>query len=569
MLFRSWVSALGRSEFSLATLLDEIATKLGREDLRKLAPDAKAAQVASLVSGSPTLVVLDNFETVSEEEQARCLDFFAQAVCPALVTTRYFINCDDVNNVPLAAMMMEEARDFLHRLIERTRKPSNFDRLDRDDLIRRCEANPLVLQWVVRQIDLAKRPQDVLDDLAHGEGDAAERVFTRSFNLPQLGDDGRTALLALSLFTPHASREALAEVSGFDDDMRRLNKMVESLSSLWLVEATERNERLFLRGLTRELAKSQLSKDIHADSLRRSYVTYFLRYAEAHVQVTPDDFDALETEKDNLLGAMDVASAASEWQSVMQISDALNEFLFLRGYWDEAIKSAEQGKAAAHETNDEWNIAAFGGNVALILSSRGEYEETKRIYLEGLEIFRKLEGGQRNVAASLSQLGIIVQKRGELKEARKFYGESLEVSKGIEDHVGIARALHQLGKVAYLQDELQEARRLFGESLKTARKVGAHHIIAYSLHSLATITLEGPKGRRQLFEESLDISNKLGDQYLIAHTMRSLGLIEEEEGNATEAARLFSEALRIFERLNAPEVEMTRNELLRVEGGAV
>lgn len=139
-----------------------------------------------------------------------------------LITTRSRVNRDDIYNIPLAAMTMEEARDFLLRLVERTRKPMTFDRLDRDDLIHRCEANPLVLQWVVRQIDLAKRPQDVLDDLTRGEGDAAERVFTRSFNLPQLGGDGRAALLALSLFTSDASRKVLAEVSGFDDDIRRL-----------------------------------------------------------------------------------------------------------------------------------------------------------------------------------------------------------------------------------------------------------------------------------------------------------------------------------------------------------
>ncbi|MDQ5836453.1 MAG: TIR domain-containing protein, partial [Acidobacteriota bacterium] len=190
----AWASSLRRADFSMATLLDEIATQLGHANLRTLAPEPKAAEVAALVAAHPTLVVLDNFETIDKEEQARCLDFLAQsAACPTLITTRSFVDRDDVTNVELDAMSIDEAREFLRRLIERTPRPQNFAQLDRDDLIQKCESNPLILQWVVRQIILSKSPRTALDYLTQGEGDAAERVFARSFNLPQLGDDGRAA----------------------------------------------------------------------------------------------------------------------------------------------------------------------------------------------------------------------------------------------------------------------------------------------------------------------------------------------------------------------------------------
>jgi hypothetical protein len=170
----AWISSLRRIDFNLATLLDEVATQLGCPELRTLAPEAKAAQVAALVSAAPALVVLDNFETIAAEEQARCLDFLVQgAACPALITTRSRVDRDDVYNVTLSQMTMAEARDFLRRLAKHTRKPSIFNRLDCDDLITKCEGNPLVLQWVVRQIDLAKRPQEVLADLSQGVGTAA------------------------------------------------------------------------------------------------------------------------------------------------------------------------------------------------------------------------------------------------------------------------------------------------------------------------------------------------------------------------------------------------------------
>ncbi len=562
----AWVGALGRAEFGLTTLLDEIATQLGREDLRKLAPEPKVTQVGALISGAATLVVLDNFETISAEEQARCLDFLAQrAACPALITTRSRVDRDEVYNVPLAAMMLEEAHDFLGRLVERTRKPSNFDRLDRDELIRRCEANPLVLQWVVKQIDLAKRPQDVLGDLTQGEGDAAERVFTRSFNLPHLGDDGRATLLALALFKPDASRDALAEVAGFGTDLRRLNKAVEKLSALWLVETTEGNERLFLRGLTRGLAGSRLAQEANVGEYLSRYVGFFIPYAEAHQQPTPEGIQALEVEKDNLLAAIDVAFKYEAWQIVVLLHNKLYRFLVLRGYWDVALRSGEQAVAAARAAENEWDAVLFIANMAMIRVNRGEFEEAERAYREALEFFRE-NGSEPNVLACLHQLGVLAQEKGDPEAARRLYEESLAIGKKLDNKPGIANSLHQLGRLAHNKGEWEEARRLYGESLDMYRSLGDQGAAAGTLTNLALISREqgNLEDARQLSQQALEIHQTLGDQLSIALTLNNLGLIEELESHHDEAARLFREALHILEPLGSPIAAKARNNLERV-----
>ncbi|MET0622584.1 MAG: tetratricopeptide repeat protein [Pyrinomonadaceae bacterium] len=561
-----WVGALGRAEFSLTTLLDEIATQLGREDLRKLAPDPKAARVAALISDTPTLVVLDNFETIADDEQARCLDFLARrAACPALITTRSRVNRDDTYNVPLDAMTMEEARDFLQRLVELTRKPANFDRLDRDELIARCEANPLVLQWVVSHIDLAKRPRDVLDELAGGGVDAAEQVFTRSFNLPQLGDEGRTVLLALSLLTPNASPEALAEISGFGDDLRRLNDAVERLSALWLVDATEGNERIFLRGLTRELSKSRLAKDGRAEEFRRRFVIHFRRYVRAHSHKTPEDLDALEAEKENVLGAMDIASATRDWGSVIAIRRELGYFFLVRGYWDEAIRTGRLAEAAAREMKNNWGVAFFTSDVAHVRKERGEFADAERIYREALAIFKR-EGTQKNVATTLHQLGWIKSDQGDFAEAWRLYSESLAINRRIKNRAGIASNLNNMGETAHARGDVEEARRLFDESLKINKKIRNRRGIAYLQHQLGGVaqSLKEFDRARQLYNESLEMKKRLGDKSGIAYTLRSLGKLEESEGNINASAQLFQESWAIFKRLGSPEAEKVLIDLARV-----
>lgn len=187
-----------------------------------------------------------------------CAEFLAKhSSCAALITTREMVN--GARNIWIDAMSPSEALEFLERLIRQSGSNAFVD-LDRQRITQVAAANPLVMEWVVAQVTLAQTPREVLDDLTHGVGDAAQRVFDRSFNLPQLGDDGRTALLALSLFVPSASRSALAAVAGFGNDANRLNEAVRRLAALRLVNTTDGGERLFVQGLTRELARARLEK---------------------------------------------------------------------------------------------------------------------------------------------------------------------------------------------------------------------------------------------------------------------------------------------------------------------
>jgi tetratricopeptide (TPR) repeat protein len=564
----AWVSALGRADFSLSTLLDDIATQLGHPELRTLAPAAKEEQVRALVSASPALVVLDNFETIKPAEQTACAAFLASCgECPALITTRVLVARDDATNVRLAAMELDEAREFLRRLIEQSPKPSAFAGIGHDELIRECEANPLVMQWVAGQIIQARRPQDVLDEIKGGEGDAAERVFQRSFDLPQLGDDGRAALLALSLFSPDASREALAATAGFGEDLHRLDKAVAHLSSLWLIETTEGSERLLLRGLTRQLAKSRLAKYQRTADFYQRFVAHFLTYAKAHSERTAEDFDAMEPEKGNLLGALDTAFEAQDWRTVVWIRAASSIFLHVRGYWNEAIRTGELALQAARSLSDDHMLAALSHGLAAVYQLRGQFTEARRLYDESVGINRKL-GDQTGVAHTLHNLAALTQATGKVEEARRLYDESLEIKRRLDDQSGVAQTLHQLGWLAQDAGEVEEARRLYDESLEIKRKLGDQSGTAISLNELGRLAQnmgEVEKARR-LYSESLEINKRVGNQSVVAVALHNLGTMAANEGDKVEAARLFREALSIFERLGSPNAEIVRGNLERVEG---
>lgn len=549
-----WSSADGRTDFTLSTLLDDIATQLGRADLRPLAPDVKGAQVRELVASAPTLVVLDNYEAIAPETKKGIEDWFEFVQCSALFTSRHAINW--TRKISIAAMSSEEAEEYLGRLVAQTQDSQVFSNEVRRRIYETTDANPYVMQWVVAQIDAAQQPGVVLEELTRGEGDAASRVFDRSFKLEQLGDDGRTALLALSLFAPSATHDALAEVAGFGNDLKRVDEAAKNLRALWLIKGINENSRFIIEGLTRSFARARLLNDDRADEFRRRFATHFLSYAKGHAQPTPEDFDALEAEKDNILGAVDSAFEIKDWSTVTEIAHVLtdpgNGVLSVRGHWDEAVRVGERAIQAARYSQNDSEIAHLSFNVAVMRSNRGEFLEARRLYEESLEIAKRLDN-RRHIAVTLHQLGILAQDQGEFSEARRLYDESLEIMRVLDDQHNGGIILYQLATVAQDQGDLDGAQRYYNESLKIAKMLGDQSRVAITLYGLGRLAvLQGSiEEARRLYIESLHIQQSIGDQFGIATNLQMLGDIDRQIGDLTKAQQLLNESLAIYKRLGS------------------
>ena len=311
-----WVAADQSVDFTLDTLLDAIASQLRRVELLQLNSKDKQDRVREVLAQAPSLVVLDNFETVPPENQEACVSWLAdRASCAALLTTRDSLSFkrEGINlalNVAVDPMTNDEAGQFVERHAALADNPEAVAGVGHSRVIQAAEGNPFLMQSIVAQIGLAQSPETVLEQLLRGEGDAVERVFDRSFNLPHLGDDGRAALLALSLFVSGASRQALTQVAGFANQLERLNEAVRRLAALRLLSAVDSRDRIGLQGLTRELARARLAHSPQADDFRRRFVSFYLR-------CPPVD---LAAEQDNLLGAIDAACGLEDWENAAALA---------------------------------------------------------------------------------------------------------------------------------------------------------------------------------------------------------------------------------------------------------
>gem|GEM_PF-1038409 len=442
-----WTSADARADFSLGTLLDDIAAQLGDDETRRLPLAQKADAVRALVARNVgaqgiapqtmPLLVIDNFETIARDEQTAIAQFVNTLSSAVLVTTRAAI--ESAERVTIGAMSEDEAREFLQRWLAPSKK-----QMPLDEIARAAERNPMVMRWIVGQLNSAQRWRDIQDDLARGQGDAAARIFGRSFGL--LDTNAQAALLALALCAPSAERNALAFIADIGD-VPRVNAALKQLADLQLIETDAQNERIAVVGLTRRFTTARLNQDANAAAYRQRFIAYFANYAEQHAETTPDDLNALEAERENLLAAMDIAFAVEDWQSVMRIANEIaapiSGVLSIHGYWDDAIARGEQAADAAQRVGDASAVARFEGNAATILKNRGEYAKARETYERVLEIYRRL-GEESNVAVLLHQLGMIAHDQGDYATARQRYAESLEIAQKLGNQSGIALTRGQL-----------------------------------------------------------------------------------------------------------------------------
>jgi tetratricopeptide (TPR) repeat protein len=554
-----WLTAEGRSDFGLSNLLDGISEQLGRRDLRPLNLKAKTAELKSALNSQPALVVIDNFETINEKEQARSASFLKNARCSVLLVSRR--RSRHGFGFVVGRLLPDEAQELLERLIEQLPDRRALQEEDQSRVITISGGNPLVMKWLVGQVELAGSLNVGRYDGSVDKDASLRRVFDGSFDLPQLSEDGRVVLLALTLFVPGASRTALAEVAGFGTDMERLNEAARRGLVLRLINSAPQ-EKLFVDGLVRKFLQERSRKDKRAKALAERFVSYFLSYAQSRQEGSAENYDALESEFENLLDTMDLAEKLRKRSEVIQIYEGISSFLDVRGYWDEALRRNVQAQKAAKTFTRGKVMPRLKATAADIWLRRGELNKAQAAYNSALTTY--FEVGDLSAASDiLRQLGTIALEKSDLEQATSLYTESLQIARGLKKEKGIADNLHNLAIVAQQQGDLEKAEDLYRQSLEIAVSLDDQRSVAISYHQLGVISAEKGtlKEAVQFFERSLQTKVSLGDRNGMAATLHQLGLVKVRIGDRSDAEDLLQQALDIFVQLASPSAEEVRRDL--------
>jgi len=258
-----WVSDKDRpGTTNLSIVLDEIARTLDYPGFTQFEHEEKRREVEQLLKRQRVLVVVDNFETISD---GALLSWLLNLPEPskALITTREYRREFRRSSWPvdLRGMTEGEARDLI---VERVRvlkiEKLIGDLTQLEPLLVATGGNPKALEIMLGLMKYERRPlQQVVDDLYAARGELFDDLFTRAWAL--LDEAARRVLLVLTFFPTSSSSGALsatADVQGFAFD-----RAVERLTDLALLDVQQVDlnsvPRYALHPLVRAFATARLN----------------------------------------------------------------------------------------------------------------------------------------------------------------------------------------------------------------------------------------------------------------------------------------------------------------------
>jgi tetratricopeptide (TPR) repeat protein len=333
-----WVSDAERpGATTLAAVLDEIAHTLGYSGYAGYGPDEKRREVEQLLRRMRVLVVVDNFETVTDPALLAWLLKLPEP-SKALITTREYRREFRRGAWPVEVRGMSE--EEAHAFIAQRLHVLHMDRAAEDirsfgPLLEVTGGNPLAIEMALGCLKRERRPlQEVVDDLRGARVDLFTELFQRSWAL--LDEAARRVLLSAALFAASADPDALAATA----DVRGATfiRAVERLTDLAYLDVLQPDlnqpARYALHPLVRSFADRELAGDRpFEESARPRWLNWHIHLASqvGYCRNNLSRLELLDPERGMLHTVLDWAVRHGRHAKVLALADGCGFYCYVRG----------------------------------------------------------------------------------------------------------------------------------------------------------------------------------------------------------------------------------------------
>jgi len=228
-----------------------------------------------------------------------------------------------------------------------------------------------------------------------------------------------------------------------------------------------------------------------------------------------------------------------------ELADVLSD----RGDYAQAQAAYESARAIFREVGDLRNAAVAEGQLGTLAYRQRDLGEAERRYREALSAFQQL-GEPQSEAVIWHQLGIVYAAAKHWEPAERAYRAAAELTEASGNSAGAAKTWDQLAQMFMTRGKPQEAEGWYRKALTVGRESAEPGELSSTLNNLASL-LRGLPDRldeaRVLAEESLALRRTLDPA--AAKIWASYGLlaaIAESQGDSQSAARYRREERAAF-----------------------
>ena len=538
-------------------------------------PAERAARFRTLANGRRMLIVLDN---AASAEQVRPLLPGADT-CRVVVTSRDslggLVTKEGVHRIHLERMSEHEAVGLLSSVLGGVERSEPEPELVAE-LARRCAGLPLALRIAAERlrdrpdgrigdlVDVLSDAPSRLDVLDSGDDDTSVRaVFAASYrHLPP------SAARLLRLFGIHPGHDiddaALAALAG--TDRRTTRRLLDTLVRAHLVEECGGGRYALhdllwiyaadLAALTDSAEERRVALggllDHYRQSASRAAAVIFPDDAEGvseRVDGDTTDFDTgmrwLESERVNLMRAMEVTREVGRPEYVTELSRLLTWFLDSGGYPDDARVLHTEALGIARETGDRAAEGTALRGLGLLDFRTQRYADSAHVTEEALSL-HLAAGAKLSAATNYNCLGVLYGFMSEPDAAVEALQSSIELYRS--DDRGLLMACRPLVSLGLQQRRLCDfgaARRTLTEAHALATEADLLITRAHAAYGLAGVhcDLGSTVEALDFGRNAMSLAQQAHFTFLVTLAQHRLGGIHTRRREFDEAAQCHGAAV--------------------------
>ncbi|MFK7802378.1 MAG: tetratricopeptide repeat protein [Anaerolineae bacterium] len=499
------------------SLLDQLLAQLADGPYPANNFEAKRLALLGILREKPSLIVIDNLETIADYEALLPLLRFLSRPSKFLITSRMSLHnetdvlCHNLSELPepdaLAFLRYEAKHQDIKPLLD---APNGV----LEEIYGTIGGNPLALKLAIGQANFLPVEQ-ILHGLRLAKGKQNDDLYVYIYwqAWQMLDSDGRHLFVSLPM-VPNGTLDQLAVASGLDGD--RLQPAIEALRTLSLIEPgggliTQRyrihrlTETFLLHEVIRWQQPDMADREPESEQFEER-LGEMLDHWQTKRNIVTVDVEALDAEKEGILRAISFGlDFEPSWPVVKELISALTAYMERWGHWsvwhqtlnraigvaqklddldgalvmmnlrgrilqrlsrqDELIQNYRQVIRLARKTGNEIEEGRACSNLGFNLIDRGNYWRAEVLSCHALNIFDRLDY-QHGQAHTHNHLGYLFTQVGRWEEAERRLMVACEIWKLVNDQSGSVRGLKNLGVLFVQQKMPTKAISYFNQSLE-------------------------------------------------------------------------------------------------------
>jgi predicted ATPase/DNA-binding CsgD family transcriptional regulator len=517
------------------------------------------ATIAASLTGRSTLVVLDNFEHLTEAGPVLTEILGSAPGSAALVTSREALRLYGEQEYPVGSLPVGNGQlgPAVQLFISRAREifPNvEFGVTDLNAIKRICErldGLPLAIELAAARVrvlspaEMLDRLQESLDLLTTADRDvpARHRALAATFEWSHelLSDEEQTLFRRLGVFRGGFTLEAAEAVCAGDGiEPSQVVDLLDSLTAKSLIHRDDSaaGARFRMLETVRDFARARLHASQESDRTKVAHMRFFRDFAEKKVPLLKSDnmlliLAIIDVEVDNLRAAIECSREVGDGATELRIIAPLCFYWSCRGEKKEGLDWLRGAPLDDQQISPDIRAEAWLGATLMNMSDSAAASKL-------LEIAPSCrEPGRYRARATLLQG---VQALDDPVRARSLADESVRLMQQFGDQFDQASAMTMLGEVERMYGSVAAARGAYENAISLLLDQGGELCsLAINYHNLGqTALLMGDVETADVqLTRSLELSRQLGTaRKLTLEALVGLANVSNGRGWHGPAARL-------------------------------